>query len=99
MSVPWPMRDIFTGHDCISVQKRGWKGIKNGELLALAAKEFDLFITSDQNIRYQQNLLGSPIAVLELSTNDLRRIRAAACMIRAEVSKIKLGAYRRIVVP
>jgi len=75
------------------------RGIKNGELLALAAKEFDLFITSDQNIRYQQNLLGSPIAVLELSTNDLRRIRAAACMIRAEVSKIKLGAYRRIVVP
>ena len=73
--VPWPMRDIFTGHDCISVQKRGWKGIKNSELLALAAKEFDLFITSDQNIRYQQNLLGLTIAVLELSTNDLRRIR------------------------
>ena len=46
--------------------------MKNGELLALAAKEFDLFITSDQSIGYQQNLLRSTIAVLELSTNDLR---------------------------
>jgi hypothetical protein len=42
-----------------AVQKRGWKGIKNGALLNLAAVEFDLFVTSDQNIRYQQNLLGS----------------------------------------
>lgn len=39
---------------------------KNGVLLALAANEFDVFITSDQNIRYQQNLMGSNIAVLEL---------------------------------
>jgi hypothetical protein len=65
----------------------------------LAAKEFDLFITSDQNIRYQQNLLASTMAVLELSTNDLRRIRAAAAMIQSEISAMKPGAYRRIVIP
>jgi len=75
------MRQLFSAHDCTNVQKRGWKGTTNGTLLALAAGEFDLFITSDQNIRYQQNLMGSTIAVLELSTNDLRRIRAAAAMI------------------
>jgi hypothetical protein len=68
-------------------------------LLALAAKEFDLFITSDQNIRYQQNLLASTMAVLELSTNDLRRIRAAAAMIQSEISAKKPGAYRRLVIP
>jgi len=93
------MRQLFSAHDCTNVQKRGWKGTKNGELLALAVGEFDLFITSDQNIRYQQNLTGSSIAVLELSTNDLRRIRAAAAMIQSEVSKIKPGAYRRITIP
>jgi hypothetical protein len=71
--VPWPMWHLLSGHERISVQKQGWKGTKNGALLALAAKEFDLFITSDQNIRYQQNLLASTMAVLELSTNDLRR--------------------------
>jgi hypothetical protein len=70
--VPWPMRHLLSGHDCTNVQKRSWKGTKNGTLLALAAGEFDLFITSDQNIRYQQNLMGSNIAVLELSTNDPR---------------------------
>ena len=75
------------------------EGIKNGELLALAAKEFDLFITSDQSIRYQQNLLRSTIAVLELSTNDLRRIRVAATMIQSEISTIKPSEYRRIVIP
>jgi predicted nuclease of predicted toxin-antitoxin system len=97
--VPWPIRHLLAGHDCTNVQKQGWKGTKNGALLALAASEFDLFITSDQNIRYQQNLLGSTIAVLELSTNDLRRIRAAAAMIQSEISKVKPGAYRRITIP
>ena len=93
------MRHLLSGHECINVQKQGWKGTKNGALLALAAKEFDLFITSDQNIRYQQNLLASTMAVLELSTNELRRIRAAAAMIQSEISAMKPGAYRRIVIP
>jgi len=98
-SVPWTMRNLLSGHECISVQKRGWKGTKNGALLELAAQEFDLFITSDQNIRYQQNLLRSTIAVLELSTNDIRRIRAVATMIQSEVSAMSRGAYRRIMIP
>ncbi len=93
------MRHLLSGHECINVQKQGWKGTKNGALLALAAKEFDLVITSDQNIRCQQNLLASTMAVLELSTNDLRRIRAAAAMIQSEISAMKPGAYRRIVIP
>jgi hypothetical protein len=93
------MSRLLVGHDCISVQKRGWKGIKNGALLRLANGEFDLFITADQNIRYQQNLLGSPIAVLELSTNDIRRIWAAATLVQCEVGAITQGAYRRVIVP
>jgi len=83
-------------HECPETRL---EGTKNGALLALAANEFDLFITSDQNIRYQQNLLGSTIAVLELSTNDLRRIRAAVAMIQSEISAIKPSAYRRITIP
>lgn len=46
--VPWPMRHLLSGHECTNVQKQGWKGTKNGVLLALATSEFDLFITSDQ---------------------------------------------------
>lgn len=98
--VPLPLRDLLGGsHDSISVQQRGWTGIRNGDLLRLATREFDLFITSDQSIRYQQNLASSPIAILELSSNDLRRIRASARMIQSEIAFIQPGEYRRVAIP
>jgi predicted nuclease of predicted toxin-antitoxin system len=97
--VPLPLRDLLDGHDSISVQQRGWTGIKNGDLLRLAVREFDLFITSDQSIRYQQNLGGLPIAILELSTNDLRRIRASAGMVQSEIAAIQAGEYRKVTIP
>ena len=90
------MHKLLVGHDCTTVQKRGWGGIKNGDLLRLAEAEFDLFITSDQNIRYQQNLAGGRIPILELSTNDLRRIRAAAAQIQAAVAATNPGELRHV---
>ena len=97
--VPLPLHDLLSGHDSISVQQRGWTGIKNGELLLLAVREFDLFITSDQSIRDQQNLARAPIAILELSTNDLRRIRASAKIVQSEIAAIQAGEYRKVVIP
>jgi hypothetical protein len=90
------MHRLFDGHACTTAQKRGWGGIKNGDLLRLAEVEFDLFITSDQNIRYQQNLAGRRIAIIELSCNDLRRILAAAAEIQAAVAGIKAGDFRKL---
>ncbi len=97
--VPWPMHKLLVGHDCTTAQQRGWGGIKNGDLLRLAEGEFDLFITSDQNIRYQQNLAGRQIPIIELSTNDLRRIRASAAEIQAAVVAVKAGEFRRLEIP
>jgi predicted nuclease of predicted toxin-antitoxin system len=97
--VPWPLQKLLPAHECASVQKQGWGGIKNGELLSLAQTNFDIFITSDQNLRYQQNLTGYRISVLELSTNDLRRIRAAAGIILSAVNTLKPGTYRRLQIP
>lgn len=91
--VPWPMRKLLVGHECTNPFKCGWNGVKNGELLKLAEPEFDLFITSDQNLRYQQNLDGRHIAILELSTNDLRRIVDAGPRIAVAVASIKSGEY------
>ena len=45
----WRLGRALTGHDCVSVQKQGWGGIKNGRLLALAQEEFDVFLTADRN--------------------------------------------------
>ena len=97
--VPWPMHKILTDHECTSAQWRGWGGIKNGDLLRLAEDEFPLFITADQNIRYQQNLAGRRIAILELSTNDLRRILAAAVLIQNAVAAGRPGDFHKLDIP
>lgn len=97
--VPWPMHELLPGHQCSTAQRRGWVGVKNGVLLKLAETEFDLFITSDQGIRYQQNLVCRSISILELSTNDLRRIQAAAEALGAAVSALKVGEFRRLEIP
>jgi hypothetical protein len=84
---------------CTSVQAQGWSGIRNSDLLKRAEAGFDLFITSDQNIRYQQNLAGRRIAILELSTNDLRRIQAASALIEDALGKIQLSEFRQLTIP
>ena len=97
--LPVPMRDCITSHECTAVSDRGWKGIKNGELLRLAEGQFDLFNSADQNIRYQQNLSDCLIPILELSTNDLRRILAAAPLLQSAIEKIKPGEFHQLEIP
>ena len=87
--VPWPMHRLLTSHSCSSVQTQRWSGIRNSDLLKKAAGRFDLLITADQNIRYQQNLASHGIAILELSTNDLRRIEAASVLLETALTNIQ----------
>ena len=97
--VPWPMHKILRGHSCSTVQGQGWGGIKNGDLLQRAEGEFDLFITCDQNIRYQQNLTGRRIAILELSTNDLGRIEAARALVGEALENIQPNEFLQLTIP
>lgn len=90
---------MLAGHECTNPFRCGWNGVTNGELLKLAESEFQLFITSDQNLRYQQNLTGRRIAILELSTNDLRRILAAEPLIVEAVLSIKGSEYLQLEIP
>jgi hypothetical protein len=66
----------FFKWNVVSVQDMGWAGVKNGELLRRIAAEFDIFITSDKNLRHQQNLSNLDLAILILPTNQLPEIRA-----------------------
>jgi hypothetical protein len=93
------MHRLLTGHEYRTAQQCGWGGLKNGQLLQRAENEFDVFITADQNLRYQQNLAGRKIAILELSTNKLRRIAAAAEVIRSAIAQIKPGDFRQLQIP
>jgi hypothetical protein len=65
-----PAREIMT------VQEMGWAGIKNGVLLKLVAAEFDVFITSDKNLRHQQNLPDLDLAIILLPSNQVPIVEA-----------------------
>jgi predicted nuclease of predicted toxin-antitoxin system len=81
------------GHECRTVQEAGWAGKKNGELLSVAENDFDVLVTVDTNLRYQQNLAGRKIAivVLQSSSNRLDYLRQhfPACV--QAIEKIKPG--------
>jgi hypothetical protein len=97
--VPSPLRKLLVDHECHTAQEMGWKSIKNGELLELAEGKFDLFITADQGLAYQQNLRNHQIAILELSTNKLRAIEAAAAELRNAVATISGTEFRHLEIP
>ena len=61
---PVPLRAIFTTHQISTAFEMGWANLENGDLLRAAEDQFDLFITTDQNLRYQQNLAGRRLAIL-----------------------------------
>jgi len=71
--VPARLKRALPAHQVSTVVQEGWSGIKNGQLLALAAQNFDAFITVDKNLPYQQNTSTLPLAVLVLNaeTNEL----------------------------
>ena len=86
------------GHECRTVQEAGWSGKQNGELLGLAETSFDVLVTVDTNLRYQQNLASHRIAivVLQSSSNRLEFLRQhfSACVLALE--KIKPGEMVQI---
>jgi predicted nuclease of predicted toxin-antitoxin system len=76
------------GHEGTTVQEAGWSGKQNGELLALADSHYDVLITLDTNLRYQQNLAERKIAVIVIQARSNRlddlRIHFTACVAALE---------------
>jgi predicted nuclease of predicted toxin-antitoxin system len=81
------------GHKCSTVQEAGWSGRVNGELLALAETTFDVLVTIDTNLQYQQNLSGRKIAIVVLVafSNRLEDLRAHFAACAETISTIKPG--------
>ena len=94
---PAPLRDYLTGHDVQTVFELGWSRLTNGELLTAAADQsFDMLITTDQQLRYQQNLSGRTVRVAVLMTTSWPRIKAEVDQVIAIHGEIKPGEYREI---
>ena len=96
-SLPRRLRNIFAGHEVVTVVEAGWPGIENGELLRLAATRFDVFVTADQNLQFQQNLSTLPIsvAVLVAVDNRLESLRPAAAELLSRLSSLPARSFLR----
>jgi hypothetical protein len=85
-------------HEVLTVTERGWSGIKNGKLLTLAEAEFDVFLTVDQNLKYQQNLTALNIGVILLvaRNNRLKTLLPLMSEAREALENINAGDFIRV---
>ena len=92
-SLPRDLKRELGAHEVVTVPEQGWAGKGNGELLSLADKQFDVFVTADQGIEYQQNLAGFGIAVVTLAaqTNRLEDLRPLVPELLSALGDLKRG--------
>lgn len=84
---PAPLRRALTGHTVSTTYEMGWTELDNGALLKAAETDFEALITTDQNLRYQQNLTGQRLAILVLPTTSWPKIRAHEAEVVAAVTR------------
>ena len=95
--VPVPLRRHLLGHDVDTSAELGWSQRENGELIAGAEDAgYDALITTDQNLRYQQNLKGRSIAILVLMTTSWPRIKEDIESVSQAVASLGPGVYTEL---
>ena len=97
--LPRQLARHLRGHQSRSVQQQGWAGLGNGDLLRRAAAgRFDVFVTADQNLQFQQNLTGSPLGVVVLvaQSNALEDLLPLVPSLLAAIPDLRSGEVRRI---
>ena len=96
---PVPLRRSLPEHSVDTAFELGWATLRNGELLDRAEAEgYDLLITTDQQLRHQQNLSGRRLAILELRSTCWPRIQAHVATMRATLSRMQPGEYQEIAI-
>ena len=94
---PRPLRQYLIGHLTDTAAERGWETLRNGDPISIAGQEgYDVLITTDQNMRYQQNLSGVRLAILVLLKNDWSLVRLKTDEIRAALDEVQPGEIREV---
>jgi hypothetical protein len=97
---PAPLRASLGNHEVVTAFECGWQALQNGELLSAAESDgFDVIVTTDKNLRYQQNLTGRHLAVVVLSTTDWRLIRQHTAYVSRTLDAIAPSAYVELPFP
>jgi hypothetical protein len=96
--IDWRLSRDIVGHDVKTARQMGWTTIKNGELLSLASKRFDVFVTVDRNLSFQQNMPAYALAVivLEATSNRLVDLRPLIPQMLAAIDAARSGEVTRI---
>ena len=94
---PAPLRRYLTEHSVTTAYEEGWSNLSNGDLLKSAEdKGYQIFVTTDRNLRYQQNLSDRQIAIVVLLSTSWPRIRTQTDKVCGVINEIKLGDYIEI---
>jgi Domain of unknown function (DUF5615) len=96
--VPRALRKDLPGHEVKTVAEAGWAGVKNGQLLKLAATQFDILVTIDRNLEYQQNFAGLALAVIivHAASNDIAVLRPLMPAVLAAIPGAKPGVLTHV---
>lgn len=93
---PAPLRRELVGHACSTAYEMGWSDLSNGDLLREAEGTFDLLITTDKNLRYQQNLAGRRLSILVLPTTSWPRIQQHVAEVVTAALAMRPAEYREL---
>ena len=93
---PAPLRRALSAHTVGTAFELGWSSLANGDLLREAEAQFDVLITTDQNLRYQQNLADRRLAILVPPTTSWPEISQHEGEIVAAVNTLRPGEYREL---
>ena len=92
-NLPRGLRSALAPHVVTTVQQAGYAGMKNGRLLAVLEGKYAVLLTGDKNLRYQQNLVGRRLAIIELPTNRWPALRPLCPQIIQAVDYCQAGSY------
>jgi len=95
-----PLREVLTQHEVSTTYERGWSKLSNGELLDAAEREgFALMVTTDSNLRHQQNLGDRRLAIVVLSSTSWPRIQRAIVAVVGAINAASPGSYVEVGIP
>ncbi len=97
---PLPIREYLSAHQVVTAFEQGWSTLRNGELLLAAeAGGFEVLLTTDTNIKYQQNLTNRAIAIVVLGKARWPRIKPVIARVAVAVDGATPGSYSEVEIP
>lgn len=98
-NLPRYIKSMLQAHDAVTVQELGWSGIRNGALIARAEIAYDVFLTADKNLRYQQNMNERKLMLIVFPSNKLTAVKLLASQLQVALMTVKQGRFIELEMP